>query len=155
MSATANHGRIKLPSARVPGEGHFGGGACYTKASPLFPRTHTAVVITQFPLRSTLRSTNYVKRIAKWGTVLGAFDIKYMPRTSVKGLVLVGLVARFAESPLKKEAENQGMDENSVGIISLQKLLFWKEYIDIFKFFEAVKQNLNYVGSSDLLLWGN
>ena len=24
-------------------------------------------------------------RIAKWSTVLGAFDIKYMPRTSVKG----------------------------------------------------------------------
>ena len=55
-----------------------------------------------------------------------------MPRTSVKGLVLAGLVARFAEFPLEKEAENQGMDEKSVGTISLQKLLFWNEYIDIF-----------------------
>ena len=65
-----------------------------------------------------------MKRIAKWGTVLGAFDIKYMPHTSVKGLVLVGLVARFAESPLEKEVENQGMDGKSVGTISLQKPLF-------------------------------
>ena len=65
VSATVNHGRIKLPSARVHGEGHFGGGACYTKASPLFPRTHTVVVITQLPLRSTLRSTDYARRIAK------------------------------------------------------------------------------------------
>ena len=55
-----------------------------------------------------------------------------MPRTSVNGLVLMGLIARFAEFPLEKEAENQGMDEKSVGIISLQKLLFWNEYIDIF-----------------------
>ena len=124
VSATVNHGRIKLPSARVPGEGHFGGGACYTKASPLFPRTHTIVVITQLLLRSTLRSINYAGRIAKWSTVLGASDIKYVPRTLVKGLVLTGLVARFAEFPLEKEAENQSMDGKSVGTISLQKLLF-------------------------------
>ena len=49
--------------------------------------------ITQPLLRSTLRSTNYAGRIVKWGTILGASDIKYMPRTSVKGLVLAGLVA--------------------------------------------------------------
>ena len=98
VSATVNHGRIKLPSARVPREGHFGGGACYTKAFSLFPRTHTVVVITHLPLRSTLRSTNYARRIAKWGTVLGAFDVKNMPRTLVKGLALAGLVARFAKS---------------------------------------------------------
>ena len=71
-------------------------------------------------------------RIAKWGIVLGASDIKYMPRTFVKGLVLTGLIARFPEFPLEKEANNQGMDEKSIGIISLQKLLFWNEYIDIF-----------------------
>ena len=124
LSATVNHGRTKLSSARVLGEDHFGGGAYYTKASSLFPRTYTVVVITQLPLKSTLRSIDYAMRIAKWGTVLGASDIKYMPRTSVKGLVLTGLVAQFAESPLKKEAENQGMDGKSISTISLQKLLF-------------------------------
>ena len=124
LSATVNHGRTKLPSARVPGEVHFGGGACYTKASSLFPRTYTVVVITQLPLKSTLRSIDYAMRIAKWGTVLGASDIKNMPRTSIKGLVLAGLVAQFTESPLKKEAENQGMDGKSISTISLQKLLF-------------------------------
>ena len=31
--------------------------------------------------------------------ILGAFDIKYMPRTSVKGQVLTDLVAEFAEFP--------------------------------------------------------
>ena len=72
------------------------------------------------------------ERIAKWGIVLEASDIKYMAHTSVKGLVLTALIAQFAEFPLEKEAENQGMDKKSVGIISLQKLMFWNEYIDIF-----------------------
>ena len=43
----------------------------------------------------------------------------YMPHTFVKGLVLADLVAEFAESLLKEEAEMQDMDEKSVGVISL------------------------------------
>ena len=69
-------------------------------------------------------------RIEKWGTVLGAFDIKYMPRTSVKGQVLANLVAEFAEPSLKEVAATQNMDGKSVGTISLQEPLFWKVYID-------------------------
>ena len=34
--------------------------------------------------------------------ILGAFDIKYMPHTSIKGQVLADLVAKFAESLLEK-----------------------------------------------------
>ena len=50
--------------------------------------------------------------------ILGFFDIKYMPRTSVKGQVLVDLVAEFAELPLEEVTEAQHMDEKSVGMIS-------------------------------------
>ena len=57
------------------------------------------VVLTQLLLKSILWSADYTGRITKWGTILGAFDIKYMPRTSVKGQVLVDLVAEFAEFP--------------------------------------------------------
>ena len=39
------------------------------------------------------------------GTILGAFDIKYMPRTLVKGQVLVELVAEFTETPLEERIE--------------------------------------------------
>jgi len=48
-------------------------------------QSHTVVILTQLPLRSLLQSADYTRRIAKWGTILGVFDIKYMPRTSVKG----------------------------------------------------------------------
>ena len=103
-----------------------------TQKLPHYFQEHTVIVITQLPLRSTLRSTDYAGRIAKWGAVLGVSDIKYMPRTLVKGLVLAGLVTRFVKFPLEKEAKNQSMDGKSVGTISLQKLLFWKEYTGIF-----------------------
>ena len=58
-------------------------------------------MLTQLPLRSILRSADYTGRIAKWGTILGAFDIRYMPRTAVKGQVLADLVAEFAEPTLE------------------------------------------------------
>ena len=61
------------------------------KAFPLL-QAHTVVVLTQLPLRSILRSADYTRKIAKWGIVLEAFDIKYMPCTSIKGQVLVDLL---------------------------------------------------------------
>ena len=73
-----------------------------TRKLPHYFQEHTIVVITQLSLRSTLRSTDYAGRIAKWGIVLGAFDIKWMSNTYVKGLVLTGLVAQLDESPLGK-----------------------------------------------------
>ena len=75
------------------------------------------VVLTQLLLKSILRSTDYTRRIAKWGTILGAFDIKYMPRTSIKGQVLADLVAKFAEFPEEIDAKQHSMDGKSVGLI--------------------------------------
>ena len=68
---------------------------------PHYFQAHTMVVLTQFSLKSILQSVDYTRRIAKWGTILGAFDIKYMPRTFVKGQVLADLVAEFTEFPGK------------------------------------------------------
>jgi len=62
--------------------------------------------------------------------ILGAFDIKYMPRTSVKSQVLADLVVEFAETPLDEKVEEQNKDEKSVGVISLQEPLSWKVYVD-------------------------
>ena len=88
------------------------------------------MVLTQLLLQSLLRKADYIGRIAKWGTILGAFDIKYMPRTSIKGQVLADLVVELAESRLKEEREKHNMDEKSVGMVSLQETLSWKVYVD-------------------------
>ena len=76
-----------------------------TRKLPHYFQAYIVVILTQLPLRTLLRSTDYTRRIAKWGTTLGAFDIKYMLRTSVKGQVLANLVAEFVESPYEKEVE--------------------------------------------------
>ena len=62
--------------------------------------------------------------------ILGAFDIKYMPHTSVKGQVLADLMAEFAEPLLEEEVWVQSMDEKLVGAISLQGPICWKVYVD-------------------------
>ena len=89
-----------------------------TRKLPHYFQAHTVVVLTQLPLKSILRSVDYTGRVAKWGTILGAFDIKYMPRTSIKEQVLADLVAKFVECPEKMSMEKHGMDEKSVGLIS-------------------------------------
>ena len=90
-----------------------------TRKLPHYFQTHTVVILIQLPLKSILRSANYTGRVAKWGTILGVFDIKYMPRTSIKGQVLANLVAKFAECPKKMNVENHSMGEKSVGIVSI------------------------------------
>ena len=89
-----------------------------TRKLPHYFQAYTMVVLTQLPLKSILRSADYTGRIAKWGTILGAFVIKYMPRTSVKGQVLADLVAKFAELPEEVEMKQRDMDEKLVSLIS-------------------------------------
>ena len=86
-------------------------------------QAYTVIVLTQLPLKALLRSADYTGKIAKWAIIIGVFDIKYMPRTSVKGQVLVDLVVEFTESLLEEETEKQGMDGKLVGMISLENPL--------------------------------
>ena len=67
------------------------------------------------------RACVIISATVKYGRiiVLRAFDIKHMPRTSVKGLVLTNLVAKFTKPPLEEVAATKSMDEESVGIISV------------------------------------
>ena len=100
-----------------------------TRKLPHYFQAHTVVVLTQLPLKSVLRTADYTGRIAIWSTILGAFDIKYMPRTSIKGQVLADLVVEFAKPSVEIVAE-QNMDEKSVGVISMPGPPCWKVYVD-------------------------
>ena len=97
---------------------------------PHYFQVHMVVVLTQLPLKAILRSADYTGRIAKWGTILGAFHIKYMPRTSVKGQVLADLIAEFIETSVENESNEHCMDEKSVSQIAVQEPLQWKVYVD-------------------------
>ena len=112
-----------------------------TQKLPHYFQAHTIIVLTQLLLRFILRNADYTGRVAKWSTILGAFDIKYMPRISVKGQVLADSMAEFAEPSLEEEVETQNMDEKLVGAISLQGPTCWKVYVD-----GAVNQRSSEVG---------
>ena len=42
-------------------------------------QAHTVFVLTEYPLQSLLKRSDFTGRIAKWGTRLGSFDIRYRP----------------------------------------------------------------------------
>ena len=101
-----------------------------TRKLPHYFQAHTVVILTQLSLKTVLRSADYTGRIAKWGTILGAFDIKYMPRTSIKGQVLADLVVEFTEPEIEELPSVGNIDEKLVGTISQYCLLTWEVYID-------------------------
>ena len=101
-----------------------------TQNLPHYFQAHTMVILTQLPLKAILRSADYTGRIEKWGTILGAFDIKYMPCTLIKGQVLVDLVTEFAEGLVENESEEHRTGEKSVGLVTAQEPLQWKVYVD-------------------------
>ena len=97
---------------------------------PHYFQAYMVVVLTQLPLKSVLRTADYIGRIALWNTILGAFDIKYMPRTSIKGQVLADLVAEFAELPIETLTELRDVEGKPVDVVSASKPPCWKVYVD-------------------------
>ena len=69
-------------------------------------------------------------RITKWGTILRAFDIKYMPYISIKGQILADLVAKFTEPEIEELLPVGNIDEKLVGTISQGRLPMWEVYVD-------------------------
>ena len=101
-----------------------------THKLPHYFQAHTIVVLTQLPLKAILRSADYTGRIAKWGTILGAFDIKYMPRNFIKGQVLANLMAEFTKPEIEELLSGGNMDEKLVGTISQYCIPTWEVYVD-------------------------
>ena len=67
-----------------------------TKKLPQYFQAHTVFVLTEYPLQSLLKRSDFTGMIAKWGTQLGSFDIRYKPWNVVKGQVLADFVAEFS-----------------------------------------------------------
>ena len=52
---------------------------------PYYFQAHTVYVLTEYPLQSLLKISDFMGKIAKWGTRLCSFDFRYRPRSLVKG----------------------------------------------------------------------
>lgn len=56
-------------------------------------------MLIKYTLQSLLRRSDFTRRIAKWETRLGTFDIRYKQRNCIKGQVLADFVAKFTPTP--------------------------------------------------------
>jgi ribonuclease HI len=95
---------------------------CSAKKLPHYFQAQTMIVLTEQQLKAVLRNADFSGRISKWGAQLGAYDINYRPRTSIKGQVLVDFIAEFTP------AEIGPMWVNHVS--SIQHMEGWRLYID-------------------------
>ena len=81
-------------------------------------QAHTMIVLTKYPLKAVLRSADFSGRISKWGAQLGAYDIRYQPKTSIKGQVLADFIVEKT-GPLMVNH-----------VSTIQQTEGWKLYID-------------------------
>ena len=58
-------------------------------------QAHTVEVPTEYPMKQILHKPESSRRMIKWAIELSEFDIKYKPRTAVKGKILAYFIMEF------------------------------------------------------------
>ena len=87
------------------------------KLRPYF-QAHTIEVPTEYPMKQVLHKPETSGRLMKWAIELSEFDIRYKPKTAIKGQVLVYFVMEFTSA---EPAENTQTTPN---------LPIWKLSVD-------------------------
>uniref|UniRef100_A0A2N9GI24 Integrase catalytic domain-containing protein n=1 Tax=Fagus sylvatica TaxID=28930 RepID=A0A2N9GI24_FAGSY len=95
------------------------------KKLPQYFQAHTIYVVTQYPVQAMFQKSDFTGRISKWGTKIGALDVKYLPRTAIKGQILADFVAEFTPALGHEESSATAFQQDS-----LESLGWWKVYVD-------------------------
>ena len=74
------------------------------KLKPYF-RAHTIIVLTDQHLKRSMSSPEAARRMALWAIELSKFDIRYRPRTAVKGQIVTDFIAEYTQSECKGAEE--------------------------------------------------
>ena len=74
------------------------------KLRPYF-QAHTIEVPTEYPMKQVLHQPEVSGRLMKWAIELSEFDIRYKPKTAVKGQVLADFVMEFTPIHLAEPAQ--------------------------------------------------
>ena len=79
--------------------------ALVTTAQKLRPyfQAHTIEILTEYPMKQVLHKPETSGRLMKWAIELSEFDIRYKPKTAIKGQVLDDFVMEFTSA---EPAEN-------------------------------------------------
>ncbi|GJX76064.1 reverse transcriptase domain-containing protein [Tanacetum coccineum] len=76
---------------------------------------HTIKVIIDKPVSQILSNREATRRLAKWGVELEAYDIKYAPRSTIKGQVLIDFLANTMteDNPTQVEGSYEAKGEKT------------------------------------------
>ena len=74
------------------------------KLRPYF-QAHTIEVLKKFPMKQVLHKPETSGRLMKWAIELSEFDIRYKPKTAIKGQVLADFVMEFTSAEPVKNAQ--------------------------------------------------
>ena len=71
--------------------------ALVTAAQKLCPyfQAHTIKVLIEYPMKQVLHKPETSGRLMKWAIELSEFDIRYKPKTAIKGQILADFVIEF------------------------------------------------------------
>ena len=75
------------------------------KLKPYF-QAHIIVVLTDQPLKKAISSPEAAGRMALWAIELSEFDVRYHPRTAIKGQAVADFIAEYTQ-PEDEGAEGQ------------------------------------------------
>ena len=87
------------------------------KLRPYF-QAHTIEVLTEYPMKQVLHKPETSGRLMKWAIELREFDIRYKPKTVIKGQVLASFVMEFTSTEPTENAQ------------TMTDLPFWKLSVD-------------------------
>ena len=74
------------------------------KLRPYF-QAHTIEVPTEYPMKQVLLKPETSGRLMKWAIELSEFDIRYKPKTAIKGQVLADFVMELTSAEPAKNAQ--------------------------------------------------
>ena len=76
------------------------------KLRPYF-QAHTIEVPTEYPMKQLLHKPETSGRLMKWAIELSEFDIRYKPKTAIKGQILADFVMEFTSAEPAKNAKTE------------------------------------------------
>ena len=74
------------------------------KLRPYF-QAHTIEISTEFPMKEVLHKPETSRRLMKWAIELSEFDIRYKPKTTIKGQILADFVMEFTSIELAEATQ--------------------------------------------------
>ena len=78
-----------------------------TKARKLRPyfQAHTIEIPTKYPMKQVLHKPVTSGRLMKWPIELSKFDIRYRPKTAIKGQILADFIMEFTSAELAEATQ--------------------------------------------------